>query len=292
MKSLACVVLIIVIQLQCFAQTFSASDSLRFWGDAMISLKTSNFRQKASTEFQRLAETLIRETSDSVLLDFHPSIVKTSTPDGRLKFFSWTSELSDNRVQYFSYLFYDNQKPVFLRSQARNLRRINYEEFNAQNWYGALYYHILKDSFAGHYFLLGFATSPDGTKHRIIEPLFLAKDKLLFGAPLFIKKDETQKDELYHRIVIHYSPSAQAVVNYDPEQKQIMYDHISSYTDSKSGETLYVPDGTFEAFDWNGKHWVHIPYLKNEVLETAPIDKPLFNSDSKSRDILGRKKSK
>ncbi|MBK9108016.1 MAG: hypothetical protein IPM92_06430 [Saprospiraceae bacterium] len=292
MKSLVFSLFLLSHSLNCSSQILSSTDSLRFWGDAMISLKTPDFRQAASSEFQKIAEKLIRENSDSILLDFHPSIVKTSTHDGKLKFYSWASELSENRIQYFSYLFFDHQKPVFLKSQERNLRRINYEELNAKNWYGALYYHILKDSFSARYFLLGFATSPDGTKHRIIEPLYIDKDQILFGAPLFVKKDENQKDEVYHRILIHYSPSAQAVVNYNPELKQIMYDHISSYTDAKSGETLLVPDGTFEAFDWNGSHWIHNPYLKNEILESAPIDKPLFNADTKSRDILGRKKSK
>ncbi|MBK8955635.1 MAG: hypothetical protein IPM34_08770 [Saprospiraceae bacterium] len=274
------------------AQLSAASDSLKFWGDAMISMRTAEFRESARNKFQELAPALIGHASDSNLLDFHPSIVKSSSGDGKLRIYSWASEVDQKQMKYFMFIFFDKQKPVLLTSHERNYKRINFESFDQQNWYGALYYHILEDTFANNYILLGFASSPDGTKHRIIEAFSIQGTSLKFGERFFVRKDEKEQDEFFHRIVLHYSPSAQIFIKYERDLKQLTFDHIASYTDPKSGETLLVPDGSFEAFHWQGNLWIHKPYLKTETMDSAPIEKPVFDKESKSRDILGRKKSK
>ena len=272
------------------AQMLSSTDSLKFWGDAMISTRQETHRDLAAQQFDALLQQQIKQSSDSVLLNFHPSIVKASSENGLLRIYSWYREKSKGHNQYYACIFHGNRSPILLFSKERNYQRINFEHFNQSNWYGALYYQILPDTFNGHYILFGFAQSPDGTKQRIIETLHMENDLVQFGSPFFMKKDDEGKEETYHRIVLPYSPSAQIALEYDQSLQQIMHDHIAVFTDPKSGEVMKVPDGTFEAYAWKKNQFQHEVNLSNTPLEQAPVEKPLFGPEAKQRDILGRPK--
>ncbi len=271
------------------SQDHGGLDSLQFWGDAMISLKSASHRKYAESEFINLFNRNIQSIDDSASLNFHPSVVHLTTPDGKYKIYSWQLEYNPGEYTYYSCILPSKGKVLLMKSTPRNLKRINYEEFSDKNWYGALYYHVFPGDFGGSYLLLGFSLSNDGSKHRIIEPLHFIDGKPIFGAPLFKKKMD---DEIVtvNRLVLSYSSSANAVFEFDPITKQIMQDHITSFTDPKSGEQLEVPDGTYEAYEWKDGLYEHIPYLKGQILETAPIEKPVLGQGNK--DLFGRPKSR
>lgn len=269
----------------------SSKDSLFFWGDAMISMRDQQFRNISAERFNDLWYRQVNSLSDTNLLNFHPSIIKVNSADGQLRIYTWARETHQGTNQYYACIFYKEEKPLCLVSKPRNYQRINYDDFTHRDWYGALYYHIVPDTFDGRYLLLGFCQSPDGTKHRIIEPLQVDQGTCHFGRDLFIKENEKREKESFHRIVLHYSPSAQVAIRYEQEPKQFMFDHIEHVIDPKSGETLKIPDGTFEAYIWMENKFEHIDYLKNTPMDTAPVEKPVFGPDSKQRDIFGRKKN-
>jgi len=52
------------------------------------------------------------------------------------------------------------------------------------------------------------------------------------------------------------------------------------------GRTLYVPDGTYEAYSWKNQRWRYIDQLPTESMDKAPTPKPIL--DARSKDLFGR----
>lgn len=268
----------------------SPSDSLRFYGDAMFSLKLSRHKDFAEKHFLDLAKRLIQKNEDSILLTFHPAFVTTESKDQMIKIVSWQIEIESNVYHYCSYIFVKNEKPVFLKSVTRNMEKINYESFNSENWYGALYYHFLPETINGYYTVFGYRFSNEGYKYRIIELVKIEKGSVQFGSPLFKATTGKDDEDLMYRKVIGYSASANLGLTYDEEVKMIYFDHIDIITDPKSGEILRVPDGTFEAFELKNNYWNYIPYHKLKLLDTPPMEKPIL--DKRKKDLFGKDKQK
>lgn len=268
----------------------TGTDSLLFWGDAMISLQSYEYKELALFNFNDHFKREVSDPADSIKLNFHPAIVKIESADKAVRIYSWRIEFKDKSAMYALCVFYKNLPPKLIYSKERNLFRINYEEMGIEGWYGALYYHILPQKFGDYYLLFGFALDKNGAKHKVIEPVRFNEDQIIFGKKTFLKLSENRSEDWYHRIVLHYSPSANLAINYDSEKNQIIYDHISQFTDPRTGESLSVPDGTLEAFNWTNDHWTHEPYLKNEVLESAPIEKPILGKDAPGLDLFGKPK--
>ncbi len=266
----------------------SAEDSLRFFGDAMFSLKLPINKSYAESRFLELANRLVQNNKDSNLLKFHPSFIITGSNDQSVKIISWQIESDFTDYHYCAYFFIKDLKPVFLKSINRNLDRINYETFNQENWYGAMYYHFLPETINGYYTILGYRFSKEGYKYRIIDLLKIHNGMVEFGSPLFKSVSEDGNEDFLYRKIISYSPSANIIVKYDEESKMIMYDHVERFIDPKSGEVLRVPDGTFEAFELKNNYWNYIPYHKLQNLETPPREKPVL--DNRKKDLFGREK--
>jgi hypothetical protein len=268
----------------------SPLDSLQFYGDAMFSLKLPSNKIFAESRFLELAERLIITDEDSTLLKFHPSFVMTESNDQAIKIVSWQIQIDTNDYHYCAYLFTKGQKPVFLKSIHRNLDKINYESFNQENWYGAMYYHFLPVLINGYYTVLGYRFSNEGYKYRVIELLKCEDGKIEFGSPLFRVAGTDGTEDFLYRKMISYSPSANIVVKYDEESKLILFDHVERFIDPKSGEVLRVPDGTFEAFELKDQYWDYIPYHKLQIIDTPPREKPVLGTGKK--DLFGKDKKK
>lgn len=290
MRISLCLILITTLSFDLKCQLTSATDSLSFWGDAMISFHSDDHKEMALVHFNDCFKREVIAPTDSSKLNFHPAIVKIQSSDKSLRIYSWRIEFRDKAPQYAMCIFYQNNPPKIIYSRERNLNRINYEEMGIEGWYGALYYHILPQKFDDYYLLFGFAFDKNGFKHKFIEPFRIQEDRILFGKKTFLKLSAHNAEDWYHRIVLHYSPSANVAINFDSEKKQIIYDHISQFTDPRSGESLNVPDGTLEALYFKNDHWLHEPYLKNEILESAPLEKPILGKDSPGLDLFGKPK--
>lgn len=254
----------------------------------MISLSSPELREHSAAEFSQMLRKEIRGIEDSARMRFHPSVQRIHAPDNSFVLYSWQRESQPGNYRYGFCLLREGRPPVIGHSVTRNYRKINYERFSKDNWYGAIYYKLLPDAFNGHYILLGYSQSSDGTRHRVIEVLGFAEGELFFGAPVFAKGVQGGAMEKYFRAVLHYSPGAQPVITYDPSLKQIAFDHISSFSDPRTGEVILAQDGTFEAYDWSGNLWVHNPYLQGQILDQAPIEKPVLDQDRPKRDLFGR----
>jgi hypothetical protein len=263
---------------------------MKFYGDAMFSLKLPENKAFAEAHFQELASRLIQNNNDSNLLTFHPSFIITESDDHSIKIISWQIEIQNKDYHYCAYIFSKNNKPVFLKSINRNLDRINYESMDRDNWYGAMYYHFLPITLDGFYTVFGYRFSNTGFKYRIIELIKIEDGKVIFGAPRFKYKDAKGEEDFGYRKLIAYSPSANVALKYDEESKMIYYDHVEQFTDPKSAEIILAPDGTFESYELNDQYWNYNPYLKLKTLDTPPREKPVL--DGNKKDLFGKEKPK
>ena len=116
---------------------------------------------------------------------------------------------------------------------------------------------------------------------------FDAKNEPVFGGPYFSFQEDTVKKATQHRFGIEYKKDARTFVNFDPEMKIILYDHLISDSDEPEKPWTLVPDGDYEGFKWMGGKWVHIDKVFHFKLQDgeAPVDDPIL-------DIKGNKDEK
>lgn len=211
-------------------------------------------------------------------------VAKIYAPDSTFRIYTWNLAFDE---------YYSRQRgAIQFRTKDGSLKLVplrDYSEFTekpldsvrtARNWIGAVYYNIIKTSHNGKdfYTLFGFENSSQRTNMKWIEVLtFNAKNEPLFGGPFFSFAADSIKKPVQYRYNMEYKKEARAVIEYDPEQKVIIVDHLISETDEPENKWTYVPDGDYEAFEWKNGQWLHIDKLYNLKLEDgqAPVPDPI-----------------
>ena len=66
-------------------------------------------------------------------------------------------------------------------------------------------------------------------------------------------------------------------MNYDPDLKMILVEHLISETEENDKPYTFVPDGDYEGFEWKNGKWVHVNKVFDQKLEDgqAPVPDPL-----------------
>lgn len=131
---------------------------------------------------------------------------------------------------------------------------------NTGNWYGALYYKILKNKVKNqvYYTLLSLQYLDYVITRKIIDVLLF--DQLgnpVFGAPIFQIDHKIKK-----RIVFEYSAKVSMNLKYDETLKMIVFDHLAPSESKYKGKyEYYAPDLTFDGFKFQKDRWIYKPNL-------------------------------
>ena len=154
-----------------------------------------------------------------------------------------------------------------------------------KNWVGAIYYNIVQTKHNGKIFYTLFGYDPNGIRSnkKWIEVMTFDSNRMpLFGGPYFSFEQDSIKRPTQVRYSIEYKKEASSTVNYDPELKLILVDHLVSETDEPELPFTLVPDGDYEGFKWLNGKWVHIDKVFHEKLldGQAPVPDPI-------RDLKG-----
>ena len=83
---------------------------------------------------------------------------------------------------------------------------------------------------------------------------FSGKNKIKFGLPIFKQnKKESQK-----RVIIEYDAKTSVSVKYHEKDQRIVFNHlVPSRKDLEGLEEYYIPEGTFNAYQYKqGKWWI------------------------------------
>ncbi len=134
-----------------------------------------------------------------------------------------------------------------------------------EDWYGALYYKAEKFTMQknDYYLLLGWTKYDLKTQIKVVDVLTFDNDTLNFGAPMFEKElkghnvmGEENNQTLHSRLLFRYDWQVQMTLDYEPENKRIVFDHLSPMESSYPFvEPRYAPDMSVDAYEMKSKSW-------------------------------------
>jgi hypothetical protein len=212
-------------------------------------------------------------------------ISKLYAPDSTFRIFSWSLSYDD---------FYSRQRAAIqFKTPDGSLKLVplrDFSEFTANptdsirdkdTWIGSVYYNIIKTQYNGknYYTLFGFDDNSVRSNKKWIDVLsFDSRNMPVFGGTFSFEMDSIKKPAL-KRYYIEYKKEASALVNYDPDLKMILVDHLISETEENDKPYTFVPDGDYEGFEWKNGKWVHINKVFDQKLEDgeAPVPEPLLD---------------
>jgi hypothetical protein len=273
-------------------------DSLKTLAKTFLTAEATEERMRKDSLF---IKTLIR--SLQVKHSFHypfdsvKGVSHLYAPDSTFRIFSWHLDFQD------SYAYTRQRGAIQYRTQDGSLKLTplsDYSEFadnpldssrDRNNWIGAVYYNIIKNSHNGkaYYTLFGFDGNSYRTNKKWIDVLtFDERRQPVFGAQQFFtfEKDSARRKP-QHRYAIEYKKEASTTMNYDEDAGMILVDHLISETDEPDVPWTFVPDGDYEGFQWVAGKWQHIDKVFDFKLKDgeAPIPDALKDMEGNSDEL-------
>lgn len=147
------------------------------------------------------------------------------------------------------------------------------EDINVDNgnWIGALYYGIktVKAGKKTYYTLFGWDGNNKTSNKKVMEILsFNKQGKIRFGAPII----DMGKGKILNRFILEFSDEATATLAYNESEKKVIYDHIIPNGDALEGFFgNYIPDGTYEGFEWKKGKWKHVNEIGYEKRKDGDV---------------------
>ena len=188
-------------------------------------------------------------------------IGKVHSPDKKIRAITWNLPFSDGTQQYCGFIQHTQKKKAkkiylyTLRDLSRDSSDPENEVYQPDNWFGALYYDILHNRYAGkaYYTLIGFDFNNRYSTKKVLDVLTLDQElNVRFGAPVF----ETENKKLANRIIFEYSAQAVMTLRYDPDIKMIVFDHLSPIESGLEGVyQFYGPDFSYDGYEFKSGKW-------------------------------------
>jgi len=296
------VLFLLMLAVSATAQTVTGSDlrlikrkedSLKLLAKNVIVEPETAERMRADSQFVRtLVRALQIKNSFYYPFDSVLGIGKVYAPDSAFRIFSWSLTYDESYTR--------QRAAIQMRTKDGSLKLFplrDYSEFtdkpidsvrNRNNWIGAVYYNIIKNDYNGkpYYTLFGFDDYSIRSNKKCIDVLsFDEAGQPQFGADFTFDKDSEKRDP-QKRFYIEYKKDASTFVNYDPDLKLIIVDHLISETNEPDKPYTYIPDGDQEGFAWKSGKWVHIDKVFNYKLEDgqAPIPDPVRDAKGNNNE--------
>ncbi len=253
-------------------------------------------RKEACYSFiPRLVRALKFDNSFYFAFDSLEPITRIYSPDSLFRIFTWQLALPQGRFRYYGVIQMRSLKTkIFpLVDLSDTMQYHPQHVVGNNNWYGALYYNIISKQINKKtvYTLFGFEAADVITRRKVIDILsFDSKGEPRFGAPLFyfkLDEDSTRykKTDTLSRFFIEYKYNAPTVMNYDKQMDLIVLDHVVPPNEKAKGATFsYVPDGTYEGFEWKNDRWNWVEKVFTFSIgegDNPPIPAPLFGEPTR-----------
>lgn len=244
-------------------------------------------------------ESLISEKSGQInfiktSLEDAPVFQDIIAPDSSFRIISAFAFVDQDEYIYYGGL-YDaaTRKFIPFKQSTFSMDRFHKQSFSPSSWYGAVYYSVypFKRDKETYYVLFGVQNVDYFTRMKLMDVLYKEGDTWKLGKELFYYKPEmAAAPDTLSRFYQIYAAEAPIVMNYDENEKMIVFDHLMPIKGMYPGqETAWVPDGTYSGFKWSKNYWRYVDKLENQVLNEAPRDFPVLDN-RENRDILGRQK--
>ncbi|MEZ5026828.1 MAG: hypothetical protein R2739_09655 [Chitinophagales bacterium] len=249
-------------------------DTIRSYGDTLIN---SQLQENRSIASYRIIQALTRalKIKNSFYYNWSDSLPwKITIPeDGSFKIFTWYVRNDEDLYRFFG--------TIQMKSDTLKLfPLIDYSDFtdhqqdinvDNNNWIGALYYGIktVKNKKKTYYTLFGWDGNNAASNKKVMEILSFNKaGQPRFGAPII----DMGKGKILNRFIIEYAESASISLNFNALQNKVMFDHVAPSGDVLEGFFAnYVPDGTYEGFEWKKGKWHYIESIAYEKREDGDV---------------------
>ena len=254
--------------------------------ERVASAPTDNERYLSSEEaVDALRDALDEEGSERWHWQLPQSASVLTSPDGRLRIFTWAVVRDNGEYECFGAVqFYNDHDEEFqyqiLHDKSDELMNREESLLSADNWLGAIYQELIQTS-AGdrtYYTLLGWTGVDFLTDRRVIEPVTLRGGVPQFGAPVF------RRERNLRRLVLEYREGAAVQLAYEEQtvqqvtrervkvsgtnryrtvektkehrEKMIIFDEVEPQVPGMEGLfQYYVPSGVELAYVWNDGKW-------------------------------------
>jgi len=234
--------------------------------------------------FSKLKAMLNTPESFNYPFDSLKHIGKVVSPDNNWKLFTWNIPLPGGYHKIFGLLQVKRDKvsPLVTYELIDSRTKIPTpmgQTLTPQQWYGALYYQVVKKKADGrvYYALIGVDPNDMFTSKRVIDVLYFDEQgNPQFGAPIF---DNGKRK--FSRIIFEYSAKVSMVMRYVPESDMIIFDHLSPSEPRYSNDyRFYGPDFSYDGFKFEKGRWLLYSDLDMRNAERPkPKKKPVVEYD-------------
>lgn len=238
-----------------------AEESLKILFDSLYQQGQLHHVNSIAAEISSIFDTLLINKKTFTYPFDSLKIGKIYSPDSLFRLYTWNANIGSGHYRYFGYvqssLKKDDDCKLFkLKHTPLEINNMEDTIYTAENWYGALYYDIIKTEYEDqtYYTVLGVDLHDLFTRKRIIDVIRFNKNKgIIFGAPIF-KTDKSFKK----RLVFEYSSRVSMTIDYNKKRGMIIYDHLSPKKPKYTGNhEYYGPDGSYDALYFYYGAWHH-----------------------------------
>ncbi len=290
MKSLFHIVSLCIVCSTGFSQ--ETLNDLKFYGDVMINAFESEHRARAGERFESLIDTYITE---KLYQNDSWSSIKNYTrlvanKDSSVILLTWQKDIGSHPLSYGGYALI-NDKAIPLTQSSLLDRDAEYMQYGHSDWYGALYYNMrpLKGD-KSSYLLFGYQQNGKFDKTKVADVLIVKEESIQFGGEHFVTENPESRDDIKSRKLLTYSSDTNASFNYNEALDMIIFDHLMPRMGQQESQgSTYVPDGTYEGYEWKNGRFVYQAKIFDHIYESAPRPEAILDNDKK--DILGRSKN-
>jgi hypothetical protein len=209
--------------------------------------------------------------------------------DGAFRLFTWQLQIDENNYQYFGFLQLNRVKPIVyeLKNSIADITKPETESLTTDRWFGCVYYNVkaFKTKDGMKYLLFGYNANSEDEHIKVCDVLVLRGGNARFGAPVFEVADIAgRKKERLNRLVLTYAADVVVRLNYDNELGFLIHDHLETMASKNPNiPFVYVPDGTYEAFELKKDIWEHVDKVPTIILHDGEAPRPTPILDKKGK---------
>ena len=263
-------------------------DSLKSVGLKIVQGRDASDRFFADSAFTRIFVRALRtKNSFNYPFDSIINISKLFSPDSSFKIFTWQLMINENTIRQHGAIQVktaDGSFKVFPLIDKSDII-LNQTDSIADNngWMGAVYYKIIQKEYKGEtfYTLLGFDENNIKSDKKIMDILQFVNGKPIFGNKLFVFENSNPIQKQMARYILEYKKEAAAKLTFDEDLGAIVFDELTSESNTPNKKWTLVPDGEYSGFLWKNGKWV---LTTNLFAGTPPVK---YSAEKIIRDAKG-----
>ncbi len=256
-------------------------DTLKVIAHIIMNAESEEEKRLANDAFiKNLTEVLQHKKAFKFPFDSLVTIARVTPADDSFRIFNWLLKKDNGTYEYFAIIHHHNKKRkryelIQLTDNSANIRNAEQADLDATNWYGGLIYDIIyiKKSGRKYYTILSYDLNDKYSQKKIIDVMYFSgKNKIKFGLPIF----KTSKKKSQKRVILEYESKTSISVKYHEKRKQIIFNNLIPIRKDLHGlYEYYIPDGTFNAYNYkSGKWWLQQDVDIRNTQKAPKIRKP------------------